>query len=227
LGRDRRLEHDDSPWAYQVEGGGEPGWRAGRVDDEVGARARRAGVEPEPRGERELLRMPPREHDLGACAGEHLRDEEPELAVAEHDRPRAADAAQLLQDLEGGGQRLREDRGLIGELVGTPMEHASRNRQQVGEGTVGVDDALHPAGRTVARETRPAPGAGSAAEGDLADDPRPDERGIRRRYALPDPLVPGRAAEAEVPAADLEVGAADAGQAHADHRVLRTGPGLG
>ena len=104
---------------------------------------------------------------------------------------------------------------------------SSRNRQQIGEGTVGVDDALHPAGRTVARETRPAPGAGSAAEVDLADHPRPDERGIRCRDHLPDPLVPGRALKAEVAATDLEVGAADAGQVHAGDGVLRTGPGFG
>ena len=107
------------------------------------------------------------------------------------------------------------------------MQDAGRNRQEVGEGPVGIDDALYPACRAMARETRPAPVAGSTAEVDLADDPRPDERGVRCRRDLSDPLVSGRPLESEIAAADLEVGAADAGQAHADNGVLRTGPGFG
>jgi CRP-like cAMP-binding protein len=42
------------------------------------------------------------ERDAGAGCREHLCDQETELAVAEHERSRAVDVAELLEDLERG-----------------------------------------------------------------------------------------------------------------------------
>ena len=85
--------------------------RAGRVDDQVGAGIGRPGGEPQPPRDGELAGVTAGERDAGAGCREHLRDQEPELAVAEHERSHAVDVAELLEDLERGRDRLGEDRG--------------------------------------------------------------------------------------------------------------------
>jgi len=125
----------------------------------------------------------------------------------------------LLQYLEGGGERLGEDGHPVRDGIRDAMEVRLRNDEEVGERPVGLDDPSHPAGGTVAPEPGGAPGAGAAGEIDLADHALAGEGRILGGHHVAHPLVPGGTPEAQVPAGDLQVGAANAGEVDADERL--------
>src|SRR5262249_48424887 len=138
-----------------------------------------------------------------------------------------ADVAELLENLVRRRHGLGEHRHPVRQRVRNPMQHSRGDDHQLCERSVGADDALHAPGGTVAREALATPGAGSGAEVGLADHTRPAQRRIRCGDHLTHPLVTRDAAEAEIASADLQVGAADAGQVNAHERLGRPGHRIG
>jgi hypothetical protein len=157
----------------------------------------------------------------GCRAGgrEHLRGEQAQLAVPEHDAIGAGLDAHLLEDLEGRGEGFGEDGELVGHARGHGVEIRDRHAHELGEGAVGAQDAHHVAAGTVSPQAGRAERAAAAREVDLAHDALADER----RRALDDrsdELVSEHAAEAEVALHDLEIGVADPRQRDAHDRGL-------
>jgi hypothetical protein len=96
------------------------------------------------------------EGDRGASAAENLRHQKAQPAVAEDGHPGLRLDVNLLQDLEGGGERLDENGRPVGDGLGYPMEIAPGKRQKIGEGSVPALDSEDGPLRTVPAEALPA-----------------------------------------------------------------------
>ena len=84
--------------------------------------------------------MVPGEHHPSPRDHQHLGHEQSELPVAEDDGAHPGRDHHLLQHLERGGQRLDEDRRLVGDPVRHVVQVASREHQLVCERAFGADD---------------------------------------------------------------------------------------
>ena len=160
-----------------------------------------------------------------ADAGQHLRAEIPQTAVAEHDDAIGAVQRQLRRNLKCRRDRFGEDRDVGRQRIRHEMQVVLRHGDVVGERAVVVDDADRRAVRTVGRPAGQAGRAAPAIAVDLADDASSLRRDLPRRRRRT--RVRARR-EPHVAADQLQVGFADARAQDPDHdfavQRLRVGP---
>ena len=125
----------------------------------------------------------------------------------------------LSGDLKCRGDRLGEDRDLVGQRIGDGVQIALRHRDQIGEGAVVIEDAEHRAVRAVRVQPHAAGLARPARAVDLADDAA---AGHRTGFGDADELVTQHAPEPHIALDQLEVGLADAGTRHAHEHFAVT-----
>ena len=83
----------------------------------------------------------------------HLANQKTEAAVPEHHTVVVRLNVDLFEDLEGGGEWFRKDRGLIPYAVRYAMKIFDRYRNSFSEGSVGVEDPGYASVWTVALES--------------------------------------------------------------------------
>ena len=142
---------------------------------------------------------------FGAVRSEHLPDQQPELAVAQHGYRRAPGNPNLVQDLAGRRHRLGEDRLLGGYGIRHSMQVPLRQAEVLGKRPRMAYNSENAPARAVPAESSGAPVAVSTRQVDLSHDASSDPRGGVRRDYLADKLVPGPAAKAVIAALQLEV----------------------
>jgi hypothetical protein len=141
-----------------------------------------------------------------------------ELAVP--DDQHAVARPDFVEDVQGGRQRLREDGGLVADVVRDRVQVRDRQRQLLGERAVPSDQPEHGPALAVAPASGPARRARPADRVDLARDAPADPLGrVVRAFDCTDELVPGHARERVVPADHLEVGVAHAGEGDGDEDI--------
>src|SRR6202162_297766 len=163
------------------------------------------------------------ERDVRARVLQHSRAERSELSGAEHRCPRLSVDRDLVQDLAGRGQRLGEDRLLVGDLVRHLVQVVLGESQVLGVRARVPEDAEHAASGAVTSEAAPAPIAAPAGEVDLPDDALAHPRRARGSLDAADELMAGNAREAVVAAPELQVGVADARRDDAHERETPLG----
>jgi hypothetical protein len=152
----------------------------------------------------------PTAQDLELTAGRHETacDQLPELAAADDEHAMAVGDRNLLLNLECRGQGLGQGGGIVGDVIGHPMEIADRQEQPLGKGPVAVDDAEDGAPRAVSGGAGAAGRAGAAGGIDLADDSGSAEL-FRTLFDETDELVAEDASVRIVPVDELQVRVAD------------------
>ena len=90
------------------------------------------------------------ERDVETVRNESLGNEQPQFPVSQYKRLLPRKSAELLEDLACGGERFRENRGSIVDLVGNGQKIPVGNHELLGKYSVGVEDAEHGTSRTVA-----------------------------------------------------------------------------
>ena len=88
---------------------------------------------------------------------QHLRDQQAELAIAQHRDALVRRDPHLVENLAGGGQRFEENRALAGQTVGQQVQIALGQDEEFGERAGLVHDAEHGAIRAVAAKSAAAP----------------------------------------------------------------------
>ena len=151
---------------------------------------------------------------------QHLRREQAELAVAEHDAVAARLDAHLLEDLEGRGERLREDGDLVGHAGRHRVQVRDRHAHELGEGAVRAQDAHHVARRDSGGRGRACTRRSGRSAKLISPTTRSPTSAAGPCATVPDELVAEHAAEAHVALHQLEVGVADTGERHAHERAL-------
>src|SRR5579872_6272675 len=195
---------------------------SGCLDDKIGVGSRRSadrlGPQSELTRDRKLSLVPADEQHVRSGGAQRLGTQHSKLPVTQHDDTLILANIQLLEDLEGRGQRLDKNSFEITDLGRNPVEIGDRERQILGKGARAVQDADHSAVRTVALYAAPAPVALPAPDIDLAAHPVPDQARVLALGYLADKFVAQDARESFVPSRDLEVSPADSGCQHADQR---------
>ena len=139
---------------------------------------------------------------------QHLRAQIAQSAVAKDAMRSVLPIGDLHRDLERRGDRLGENRDVVGQRVRNGVKVPLRNGDEVGEGAVVIQDAEHCSIRAMRRQTHAARLARPAGAVDFADNAA---AGQRTRLCDTDELVTEHAAESHVALDQLEVGLAHAG----------------
>ena len=111
------------------------------------------------------------DQDMGARLTQNLRDEQPEFAIAQHYTFLVGHHVNLFEHLVGGGERLREDRDVVGDARGNRVEVRNRDVDVLRETSIRIDDPHDTTGGAVALEALIADGATLARKVDFSDDP--------------------------------------------------------
>ncbi len=221
----RGLEHQGAPGTDGGHGLGETGGGPGGLDHHVrlGSGAPLGGqdaTDAEAADDVQLGVVPAHHGHCRTCEVEHLRAEQPELPIAQDHSAGTGRQVDLLEDGVRGGQRLGENRLLVGHPLRHEVKVLGRYGDIVGEGAVGAQDPHDGAVRAVAPKPLAAQRAGPAGEVDFTHHPPVRQMGGPLAH-LPHELVPGHAHEAHVTLEDLKVGGADPGQSNPYHRHAR------
>ena len=84
--------------------------------------------------------MPADAKNAGAGVGENLGDEKTEFSVPEDRSGLALSKRELLQDLERGSDAFAKNGGFVCDAVRNGVEVCDGDPDELGEGTVGIDD---------------------------------------------------------------------------------------
>jgi hypothetical protein len=109
---------------------------------------------------------------------QHLRNQQAQLAVAQHRDFRCAGKGHLVENLASGGERLDEYRALERDRIRQHVKVALGQSEELGMCARMAYDAEHCALRTVAAEAFAAPVAAAAGEIDLAHHAPPDQSAV-------------------------------------------------
>ena len=85
--------------------------------------------------------MPADHHQITAGQTQHLGDQQPQFAIAEHDDALGRTDVQPVGDLQCRCERLREDRGGVRHGVGDGIEQVRRQGEAVGHHAISPADA--------------------------------------------------------------------------------------
>lgn len=162
--------------------------------------------------------MVPVEVDLVAVGVEHLRDEQPQFAVAEDRNRLVRRNLHLVEDFTGGGEGLGEDGAVCRNGLGDDVQVALGKREEFLESAGVVHDSEDGAVRAMAEQALVAPFAARAGQVDLAGHALTDERGCIGFGHFGDEFVARRSGEAVIAALQLEIGIADSGAEEAQQR---------
>ena len=155
--------------------------------------------------------VPAKKMHLRALRLQHLRDQQPELAIAQDGHPLALGDLHLIQNFARGRNRLDEDSVFGGNRRGNAMQVADRQRQEFSKRPRMLDDAQHGSRRAVTAQAALAPFAMSAGEIDLAHYPLPDPRFVGGLGHFAHEFVARRSGKSVVAALQFQVGGTDPG----------------
>src|ERR1700674_489048 len=163
-------------------------------------------------------------YDAQARSAQDASNQLRELAVADHGRIAVRADVYLLENFARGGERLGEDRRLIGNAFGYAMQIHNGQREAFGERAIVADDSQHAPPCAVRRDS-PAAIAAFLAEAqtrtrqiNFADDAPPDPGTIFRARDADDfahKFVSERAVKIVIAAQNFDVGVADSSEANA------------
>ena len=157
------------------------------------------------------------DQDLGARLTQNLRDEQPEFSVAQYHTFLVGHDVNLFEHLVGGGERLREDRHVVGDALRNGVEIRNRDVDVLRETSVGIDDPHDATGGAVALEPLVADGATLARKVDFSDDPLAAPL-LGPLFDDADELVAECSAKRHVTLDEFDIGVADAGDGDAHER---------
>ena len=175
----------------------------------------------------QFLRMMPADDWFIGFGLEDRRDDRAEASVSEHQNPGVAPERNLVEDFVGGGDRLDEHRGFVGNRVGERAQVALRQGQVVRESAVTRDDPEHAAVGAMSSETIDTCSASPASRVDLAHYPLSNQRLVRTGNDFSHEFMPWHATVSHVAANEFEVCPADSCQLHANQAFASGGSRVG
>jgi len=149
---------------------------------------------------------------------QHLRNQQPQLAVAQHRNRATFRNGNLIEDFAGCGNGFGENGRFRSQRIGYETQISFRQNEEFAERARLPHDAKYGAAGAMALEAPRAPGAGMAREVDFSDHPPARERMRVRLNHFAYEFMTGRAGEAVVAAPELKVGIADAAREEPDQR---------
>ncbi len=181
---------------------------AGRFDNKIEGARPHAACAGQPR-------------DIRARLFEDGRAKRSEFADSEHGGSRLPVDRDLVENLARRGERFRENRLFVGNLVRDRVEVCLRKSQVIRVSSRMMEYPEDAATGAVPAEPAPAPFTAAASQVDLADDSFPEPGGRRWADHPSDELMSRDAREVVVAASEFEVCVADARGDHPDQRESR------
>src|SRR5215210_2261715 len=160
--------------------------------------------------------MLPYHSDMVGLACEHLRAQDAEPSIAEHDDAIGTCDRHLRRNLKGGSERLGEHSDVGIDVVGYPVQVAFGNSYEIRKSAIPSQYAKHSACRAMAWPSGQARRACMATAVDLSDHALTGEA---TSGCNADELVAERASESLVTTNELQVRLADTGSKHPDQHL--------